>query len=949
MFQVETKDGVSESVLRYRDRTLKRAGEQFAAQNPQSREEMLALYRKFLKIENHRLKLRHLAGGGGLEIAQRRAVLIDVLLRNLFDYARRFLPEAAKVEKDLALVAIGGYGRGELNPFSDVDLMFLHGNSLTARPEQMNGVIEMVLYMLWDAGFKVGHSTRSVAGAIKQANQDMQSKTSLLESRLIAGNVPLFAKFEREFERHCVKGHEKEYIEDRVKDQLARHAKFGGVVYMQEPNIKGGCGGLRDYQNLIWIGFFKTYLSEKPEFSEKKLLNESERRRLERAYDFLMRVRTDLHYLNKRSTEVLTLRFQGELANRFHYPQKNQLRRIEAFMRDYYRHARDIYHITETVSERLSIGVIAHSPRSPLAKFLPLLKRGERKERFDGFYSLAGKLYADNREIFKTDHYRLMRMFQHAQQRHLTLSSELEQLVRRRLPLVNRTFQYATATREVFSAILSRKGEVGRILRMMHELDFLGRYIPEFGALTCLVQHEFFHRYTADEHTLVCIEKLDALIDSEKPELQEYRRLFEENEYPYVLYLALLLHDTGKSSNAPNHAEASAIFANRVAARLQLSSAQRRALVLLVDNHIALSETAQRRNVEDPATIATFSQIVKSQANLDALMLLTLADGQGTGDEQWSDWKEALVWELYENTKNFLLDDQSFYQSRATARAQMLEKVRGKLPEGYEAEIDAHFASMPAHYFQGQSSADVAAHIQMFREFIATQMTSLTTVELLVPAMRWTPRPERGHSEVWVAGWDRHELFARIAGAFAASQINVLSADIFTRTDSLVLDIFRVCNTDFQAVTDAQEIARVGKLFREASLQPDFDFDTAIQNSQRRRAYHLIQELDFPTQIRISNRQHPVYTLIDLQTPDRLGLLYFIVKALSELEIDFALSRIATVKGAAIDSFYVLGADGKKITEEARIAQIQRSLTGATQKANAVFERSLLAHHDAQK
>ncbi|RYD60370.1 MAG: HD domain-containing protein, partial [Verrucomicrobiaceae bacterium] len=330
----------------------------------------------------------------------------------------------------------------------------------------------------------------------------------------------------------------------------------------------------------------------------------------------------ELHYLNKRAADVILISQQLQIADKLDYPQKNILRRTEAFMRDYYQHARNIYNITELLSERLCLAPPASEKKPRLLSFLRRAKTPQ-KEFFDGFYSREGRIYAEASNVFNQEPARMMRLFQHMQQRQLKLSPELRQQLRRRTHLVDRTFQYAKNQRETFTAILARKGEVGAVMRAMHEVDFLGRYIPEFGQLTCLVQHEFFHRYTADEHTLVCIEKRDELIDTDEPKLQEYRKLFQKLEDPFVLYLALLLHDTGKASNARHHAEASALFAQKVAARLQLLPEQRKTLIFLVDHHITLSSTAQRRNVEDSATVAEFAALVRNQANLDALMLLT--------------------------------------------------------------------------------------------------------------------------------------------------------------------------------------------------------------------------------------------------------------------------------------------------------------------------------------
>ncbi len=916
-------------MLRHRELVLARAAEQLAAQGKMTPAETLAFYKKFLKIENHRLQLKHYAGGGGREMARRRAELVDIVLRQLYENAQQSQQGNGELTQ-LALVATGGYGRGELNPFSDVDILFLHEDALKTIPKQLNEMIQAVLYMLWDIGFKVGHATRSISGAIAHANEDMQTKTALLESRLLAGDQKLFARFREIFVSKCVDGHEEEYIEARLKNEAERHEKHGGTVYMQEPNIKNGCGSLRDYQNLLWMSFFKERTLTTAQLVERKILSESERRRLDRAYDFLMRARTELNYLNKRGLDVLSLGFQFQIAEKWAYPQKSPLRRSEEFMRDYYQHARTIFHMTNVLAQRLAIRREQKTKRGLIFKFLAPMKtkRAAKMEKhFDGFFSREGQLFPESREIFKDDKYRLIRLFQHAQQRRLELSPELQHLIGRRLHLVDRTFRYSLVARETFAAILSRKGEVGRILRMMHEVDFLGRYMPEFGQLTCLVQHEFFHRYTADEHTLVCIEKLDALIDTDERKLAQYRELFQKIEDPFVLYLALLLHDTGKADNARQHAEASALYGQKVSTRHQLSSERRKALILLIDNHIALSSAAQRRNLEDPATITEFAGIVRTRTNLDMLMLLTLVDGQGTGDVAWSDWKESLVWQLYHSTSQYLADSEAFYRLRRIEREALQEAVSKKLAKDFGEEIEAHFQHMPESYFMQHTPADIGAHLRLVREFLQRHFEEPESA--LAPAMKWVPRPERGHSELWICTWDRTQLLAKIAGSLAVAQLNILSADIYTRGDSIVLDIFRVCDTQFRAVTDEKDTAKAEKYIRQALTEEEYDFEPLLQRVTKRKAWHLAQELDFPTRIVIDNDTHPVFTLVDVQTPDRLGLLYNLLRGFAEAEVNIALSRITTEKGAAIDSFYVTDEARRKIKDSGLIVRLQKTLQRA--------------------
>lgn len=909
---------------RHREKVLAHAEKRLAAQEKKNPEERLELYRKFLKIENHRLRLQHAAGGGGRDIAQKRAGLVDIILRHLFDAALE-KPKSEKTFEGLSIVAVGGYGRGELNPFSDVDIMFLQP-PVKKLAEQVHPIVESILYMLWDIGFKVGHSTRSVAAAVKQANEDMLSRTSLLEARRVAGDRALFDQFKTEFDAKCVTGSEQTYIKERVQNQADRHAKYGGTVFMQEPNIKNGCGGLRDYQNVLWITYFLHRVSSTSKLVEMKFLSESERRVLERAYDFLMRVRTELHYQNNRATDVLALPFQGKIAGRLNYPQKTIILRSEHFMRDYYTQARSIYNITERLSERMCLP----SPENikPTGIFSFFVPRKSRKVSFDGFWAADGRLHPDSTTVFRRDPYRLMRLFQHAQQRRLRLSPELQDLVRRRLRIVDRTFQYSQAARTTFNAILSRKGEVGRILRMMHDVDFLGRYIPEFGALTCLVQHEFFHRYTADEHTLVCIEKLDSVLDTENDKLRRYRDLFQHLEDPFVLYLALLLHDTGKATTSRHHAEASATLAQKVARRLQLTSEQRKSLLLLIDHHLTLSHIAQRRNLDDPTTVREFANVVKNQTNLDRLMLLTLVDGLAIGDEQvWSDWKETLVWKLYNSTTEYLKDHVEYYRQRRVEREELKSIVTKRLAPSYSGEIAAHFRYLPDSYFVTNSPQDIVSHVRLFRQFMSDRMAEPGFA--LAPAVKWIAHPDRGHSEVWICTWDREELLQKLAASFSVEKLNILSADIFTRGDSLVLDIFRVCTTNFRPVTNEREIERVERHMRKSLGFETYNFGPLLEKAHKLKSYHLSQELDFPTRIVVANDSQPIYTLVEIQTPDRLGLLHDLLRAFVKEGVSIAISRITTEKGAAIDSFYVQNRRGEKITGNQEIRSLQRTLQKA--------------------
>src|SRR6266702_4656952 len=892
--------------------------------------EVLPLYKKFLRVEEHRLRLRHQAGGGGREICASRAERVDVLLRYVFGAASSAAARGnGEAQVPLALIALGGYGRGELNPFSDVDVMLLHQQRAEISPH-LEEMVNQILYLLWDSGFKVGHSTRSIKEAIVQANADMRTKTAMLESRFLAGDSELARKFREQFRSKCVEAHEREYVEMRMQDQVARHNKLGDSVYLQEPNLKSGCGGLRDYQNLLWMTYFKEGSLSTNQLVGKDWLSESDQRRIERAYDFLLRLRTDLHYATGRATDILHINLQEQIARRLNYSPRNGQLRSEALMRDYYEHARNIFRVTERITEQFVSGYVTNKTRA-LFSFLPLI-RADKTSIGDSFFVRNKQLHAARRDVFRREPEQMMRAFQLAQERDLDLSPELGDLLSRSLRHITRTYQYARGPREIFKSILSEKGRVGRILRMMHRVDFLGRYIPEFGQLTCLVQHEFLHRYTADEHTLVCIDKLDALAETNDPKLIAYRKIFEELEDPLVLYLALLLHDSGKAVGARPHSEASALFAQRVANRLRLSTEQRKARILLVDHHLTLSTIAKQRNLDDPATVKELADIVKHQRNLNALMLLTLADGQGTSPEAWSDWKESLVWQLFHETSRYLADRKSYYEQTRIERESLQAAVAENLSPDYTEEIEAHFEFMLDNYFRASDLSEVVEHLKLFRGFLE----NVSTGEFpLAPAIEWKVVSQQGHSVVTFCTWERQRLLAKVAGSISVVPLNILSADVFPRGVSTVLGVFRVCDTKAQPASNPRDFELVEQTLRRAFEDESFDFVPSIEKAKRASRRAAVG-IEFPTRIAINNKTHPTYTLVEFQAPDRIGLLYDVVSCLDRENVLVPLSRINTQAGAAIDTLYVVdGSSHAKITDSQRIRIVQQHLKDTILRGSA--------------
>src|SRR5438477_14306 len=579
-----------------------------------------------------------------------------------------------------------------------------------------------ILYPLWDLGFKIGHSVRTIDESVQVANKDMQAKTSLIESRLICGDEKLFAKFQKTIVAKCVQGHVDEYIAERLQDQGARHEKFGNSATMQEPNIKNGCGGLRDFQNLHWMAFFKYGTRTLQELEQREFIGASDRKQLEAAYDFLLSVRNELHYQVNRPVDILSKALQPTVAHFLGYADRSPGKRLEKFMRDLYTHSRNIYLITRSVEERLAL--------LPRAQRLPSIRNllrkpftSEKEQIVDGFKLLEGQIHASNNHVFRDQPRRLMRVFLYAQQRGLKPHPDLARLIKSELSLVNREFLHDQHVRETFLEILNQRGNVAPILRAMHEVGLLGKYVPEFGRLTCLVQHEFYHQYAADEHTLVCLEKLDRIWAATGSGPNDYTALFQQLERPFVLYLALLLHDSGKALPRGNHAETGARLSLRVARRLALDGVTGHSLRLLIEHHLTMTQTSQRRDLEDPAVIRNFAAQVQTKENLIMLTLHTLADAQATSDKLWNGFKDSLLWQLHHKTMQLLEGATDFIRAEETQRHLLEEEVLRLLPKNFsKEEVDAHFGNLPPRYFQVHSAKDILTDLTLAHRFMHHQL-----------------------------------------------------------------------------------------------------------------------------------------------------------------------------------------------------------------------------------
>ncbi|MBU6399652.1 MAG: [protein-PII] uridylyltransferase [Verrucomicrobia bacterium] len=892
----------------------------------------LARYKHFLRLETHRLRMLHRAGAGGRELCQARAAMLDVLLRQILEAVRQNLPGEGKPRLPvMALVAIGGYGRGELNPQSDIDIMFLHDGDMVAGNRAhpvLAALADGLLYTLWDIGLKVGHSVRSVEDCVRVANNDMQSKTSLIEARVITGDAVLFHRFQNVVLAKCVRDFEDAYIAARVADQASRHAKFGNSATMQEPHLKNGCGGLRDYQNLLWMAYFKYRTRSLADLQQRELISDRERRQLEQAYDFLLRVRNDLHYHVNRPADVLTRGLQATLALNLGYSDRSPSRRLEKFMREVYTHMRHIYFITRNLEQRLAL----RPQTGRLPSLRALFRSGRQRvtqQTLDGFKFVDGEIHALTPRVFREQPRRLLRVFLYAQQRGLRLHPDLFQLIRHQLLLVDRAFYRDDHVHATFLEILNQRGNVAPLLRAMHEVGLLGKYLPCFGRLTCLVQHEFYHRYTADEHTLVCLEKLDQIWDAEKPPFNNYIEIFQRLEPPFLLYLALLLHDTGKAEpTAGKHAEASCRLAQRVAAQLHLDPPATHDLLLLIEHHLLMAQISQRRDLDDPAVIRRFAAKVETPANLDRLTLLTFADSMATSETLWNDFKESLLWTLHDRAQRLLTGAPEQVRLEEKQREALQEEVGRIMPRSFtDEELRAHFAHLPSRYYQIHPPREILADLALVHRFMHHQLAEEDRA--LEPVVTWHNEPDRGYTAVKICTWDRAGLFSKLTGSLTAAGVNILSAQIFSRQDGVILDTFFVNDARTGALVSSESRDRFERLIATA-LTGDVNLpDLIAKQKLPPSVYQSLEGEHLPTVVQFDNNTSDTRTVIDLETEDRVGLLYAVTRALSDLGLDISLAKISTEKGAAIDSFYVNELDGAKVTAPDRLQEIETALRAA--------------------
>lgn len=905
----------------------------------------LAACRTYLQAEGDRIHHMHQGGASGRKVAEALSDRMDGLLVPLFTTALAgWRNQHGEPPAPVCMVALGGYGRAELSPLSDVDVMFLYPD-VRKSPELarfQEHLTNGILYPLWDLKLKIGHSTRTLPEVFAEAGREIKSKTALLESRFLAGSSTLYENFADAYRKHYLQNDPKAYIVARLADQTSRRSQHGDTVFLQEPDIKNGVGGLRDYQNTLWMARVRLGITRMEELAQQNYLQPAELRAMQDGYDFLLRVRNELHYMSKHPTDVLNLDTQPRLAANLGYPQEALLERVEAFMQDYYRHAQAIFRISETVEKRLALAVASTGTGLVGSlKNLMLARRSERTKRIDGFLIRGSELAYENRDIFQQDPVRLIRVFRHCQQLNCTPDLDLASLIRGSVQLITQQVIESRDANLSFQAILEEAGQVYPSLSLMHELGVLGRFLPEFAPLICLVQHEYYHRYTADIHTLSTIRELDTIFTSADPRAQRYREVLHQTAKPTLLYLILLLHDIGKSEGIQGHAESGVAVAAPVLQRLGVPADTRRVVNFVIKNHLIMARFWQKHDLDDPKSSAAFAAHVGDADLLRYLYVHTYCDANGTSASLWNSYKDSLHCRLFDTTlERLALGEQ--VETKLRERKEMIRQtlIAQTIPGISTDEITAHFNLLPERYFIQTDEAEITLHIKMVNRLLQSISTA-DTLSPLRPVIEWKDDLNRSYTTVHVVTWDRAGLFYKLAGAFSVAGLSILSARITTRADHIAIDTFHVVEPGRGPVQNQKAMETFAATVDDA-LVSDKDLLPEI-NAQAARLAHAnrykagVSELPatFPPSVEVYHELSLKRIIVEIQAHDRIGLLYQLVKTISAHGYDITFARINTERSIALDTFYIEPQRRDAPVEESHLLGLRDALRAVITPAQA--------------
>jgi [protein-PII] uridylyltransferase len=763
-------------------------------------------------------------------------------------------------DPDLVLVATGGYGRRELAPFSDIDIMFLAESRMNA------GAAEKVLYRLWDERLDISHAFRTLKECIEEAFTDIRTRTTLLEARYLAGSKRLYEKFRKDVYPAIAYRKQKQFVAEKLKEREKRHISTGDSIYLLEPHVKEGDGGLRDIHSVLWLSSVVFRIEDLNGLSA--ILTSHDQKRFLDAYDFMIQARYCLHLESGRRNDILSFEFQRAVASRLGFHDSNKFSGAERMMRYYYLKGRIIRDVSHAVMVSCS------------RQFAPVFRDFTKKKITDDFSLSGGKLIARNETIFSGHSEKIMEAFYHFSKTDKSFSNRLRQLIQESLPRINGRTRSIPAAIHHFREIM-KGSRVSETLREMHETGVLGRFIPEFGALRSLVVHEAYHMYTVDEHTLLAIRNLERLRTTTVKSLEALKEIIHGMAQLDVLFLSILFHDIGKAVGR-HHEEEGYKRLKSIMERLNMPLDKRLRIEFLVKNHVLMSRIAMTREIDDPEVIAGFADAVGDRENLKAIYLITYADMSAVNPQFWNAWKSSLLWKLYERTSQHLSGS-----GGVTKKHNVVDIFPGKTV--LQKELSLFLDAMPDRYLLSTTDA------RLKEDFLLHQKASAQGVAVRIDVM-----PD-GIAEIVICASDAPGLFSRIVGFLSMRTLNIVHGRIYTGKSGVIIDKIAVSNwkdiwwegLEHDIVSGLEDVVMKRK-----------DIPLACLN------HHDAHGL-FDAFVEIDNESSDFSTLVEIFSQDRIGLLYDISKIFYEKGVDVVSARINTEAGLAQDIFSLRYGDGK--------------------------------------
>lgn len=870
----------------------------------------LGLYKQALTDGYAEVKRRFINDQDGALAVLGNAYVIDQLIRAMYHMAARHLyPTAHPTEAEkLCIVAVGGYGRGELAPQSDVDLLFLHAYKLSPRVEQ---IVEDILYLLWDLGLKVGQSTRSIDDCIRQAKSDWTICTSILEARFIWGEKSLFVELQKQFRKQVMEGRENDFLEAKLHERDERHSKMGDSRYVLEPNIKDGKGGLRDLHTLYWITKFLFQVTDISELPEMGKLTRREVEGFAKTQQFLWTLRCHLHYLTGRAEDRLTFDVQPELARLMGYTDHAGTSGVERFMKHYFLIAKDVGNLTR-------IFCAAFEANSKRRRLLELPRRVFRRD-IDGFPVERGRLTVEDPRRFEKNPTDMLRIFQVSQHNNVDIHPGALQAITRKLRFIKKKVQKSPEANAVFMDILTARENPEVTLRHMNECGLFGKFLPDFGRVVAQMQYDMYHVYTTDEHTIRAIGILNRietgkLADDHPVASQIIDKVLSRE----VLYVAVLLHDIAKGRGG-DHSVLGADIARKVCPRLGLSDEQTETVAWLVLHHLAMSETAFKRDLGDPKTIQDFVGLVQSPERLRLLLCLTVVDIRAVGPKVWNNWKATLLRELYYRAEDVMSG--GMLEDGREKRADVLrDQLRERLSADWTAdEIEKHLGRGGASYFLSYDIDSLERQAQMIR--MAEVRGETLTLDVLVDR-------EKAVTEVMIYAPDHPGLFSRLSGAVAVCGASIVEAKIHTFSDGMALDTFLIQDSDGAAFKHTGAASRLEETIRKVlsgEMRPLQELEKRARTGLKSRT----EVFTVAPRVLIDNKASNTHTVIEVNGRDRPGLLFQLTSTLTRLGLQIGKAKISTFGEQVVDVFYVKDVFGLKIDHENKLKQIREMMLEA--------------------